>query len=98
MQTGAEGGIYKIFRILARLMAEKFSQNEISAIVLDYWEILSSDEKLAASKEYIEKYNDILPPKIKGNPVRFKESFWKVLEQHPMMIKRMREIGQPYDF
>ena len=92
MKTGAEGGIYKILQTLARLMAEDYSQNEIKARVAAYWSRLSVDEKLAAPDEYIEKYRDILPQKIKENPIRLKVAFWQVLEEHPRMLKRLREL------
>ena len=50
MRTGAEGGIYKILRSLARLMAEDYSQNEINARVAAYWSRLSMDEMLFCSR------------------------------------------------
>ncbi len=92
MKTGAEGGIYKILRTLARLMAEDYSQNEIKARVAAYWSRLSVDEKLAAPDEYVEKYQDILPQKTKEETVRLKIAFSKVLEEHPRMLKRLREL------
>ena len=95
MSTGAEGGVYQILRTLARLMAIEISQNEITAIVVDYWKGLSSDEKLAAPEEYINKYKNILPREIVNRAsARFKGSFLKVLEQHPQMIKRVRDLSR----
>ncbi len=92
MKTGAEGGIYKILRTLARLMAEDYSQNEIKARVAAYWSRLSVDEKLAAPDEYVEKYQDILAQKTREETVRLKVAFWQVLEEHPRMLKRLREL------
>jgi len=96
MRTGVEGGIYQIIKTLARIMAEEFSQNKITSRVVDYWNSLSIDEQLQAPDEYIKKYKDILPSRILERPARFKGFFWKVLEQHPKMIKSVRDLGQNY--
>ena len=92
MKTGAEGGIYGICRTLARLMAEELSQDEIKARVSAYWRSLSVAEQLGAADEYIEKYRDILPQKIKDEPIRLKVAFWRVLDDHPRMLKRIRDL------
>ncbi|MBN1551695.1 hypothetical protein JW979_09505 [bacterium] len=93
MQTGAEGGIYAIFRTLSRLLAEQYAQNEINARVLDFWNNLSTEEKIAIPDEYITKFKDILPAEIvNGTAIRVRASFWKVLQDHPRMIKRFRDI------
>jgi hypothetical protein len=97
VRTGAEGGLYQIFRKIARNMAAEFSQNEISATVSEYWDSLSVEEQLAATKEYIEKCKDILPGQIvAGDNARFIGFFWKVLQQHPIMLKQTQELGRPY--
>lgn len=92
MSTGSEGGVYKILRSLGRLVAEEFSRNAIGAYVSEFWSNLSTDEKLAVSDEYIEKFIDILPGSITNNRVRIKANFPKVLENHPWMLKRIRSV------
>jgi len=92
MRTGAEGGIYKILRTLARLIAEDYSQNEIEARVAAYWSRLSIGEKFAAADEYIALYRDILPQRIKGEALRLRISFCQVLDDHPRMLKRIRDL------
>ena len=75
-------------------MAEDFVHNEVKARVSAYWEGLSLDEKLSAPEEYIEKHNDILSPNIAEETVSIKANFVKVLENHPVMIKRLRELSR----
>ena len=91
MSTGAEGGVYKIIKLISRFMAEQFSQRIISSYVLDYWESLSVNEQLAAPDEYVQIYKDILPKRIVQNNARLKLRFWEVLKKHPSMIKAIRE-------
>ncbi len=99
VRTGAEGGIYQILRTIARHMAEEYSQNEITAKVVSYWNSLSVDEKIAAPYEYIKKFSNVLPRQIvEGDNVRFRGFFWKVLEQHPRMLKQVQELGRPYTY
>jgi hypothetical protein len=92
MSTGAEGGVLGLSRTLAGLMAEDFSQNEIRGRVSTYWQSLSVDEKLASADEYIKKYKDILPRKTTQDVVSIKANFVKVLNNHPRMIKRLRDL------
>jgi len=92
MQSGAEGGVYKIVTTLARLMAEDFAQNEINARISHYWLNLTVDEQLAAGDEYVAMYQDLLPENTVEEMVRIKASFLRVLQDHPRMLKRMREL------
>ena len=91
MKSGVDGGVYGIIKTLARLIAEYFARNEINSHVLEFWDDLSAQEKVDASMEYYELYEDILPGRVKQNWVRYRMKFWEVLEMHPAMIKQMRE-------
>jgi len=93
MLSGAEGGIYSILKALARLMAEEYSRNEIGARVSDWWESLSTEEKLEAPDEYLRKFSEILPQSVIQDNYRLKAYFWQVLEEHPRLIKRIRDQG-----
>ncbi len=90
MSTGVEGGVYSILKALAHAVAAEFSQRVIGSHVSEYWNNLSTDEKLAASDEYIDLYQDILPASVLSDRVRFKAFFWKVLEDHPWVLKRIQ--------
>jgi hypothetical protein len=92
MSSGAEGGILAISRKLARRMAEHFAENEINGRVQVYWASLSTDEKLAAADDYIQLYKDILPHNSLQDVIRLKANFPEVLQNHPPMIKRLRDL------
>ncbi len=92
MSTGSEGGVYKILKSLGRLVAEEFSRNVIGAHVSEFWSGLSTNEKIAVSDEYVEKFIDILPQSVITDRIRLKANFPKVLENHPWMIKRLRSV------
>jgi hypothetical protein len=95
VRTGKDGGLYRVLKTVADLMAENYAQNEIYARISNYWEGLSLDEKLAAPDEYLLKYGYLLPEEwTKGSAPRVRAFFVKVLEQHPAMIRRMRRIGR----
>ena len=95
VRTGKEGGLYRVLKTVADLMTEKYAQNEISARISRYWDSLTLDEKLAVPDEYLRKYGYLLPAElIEGNAARIRAHFLKVLEEHPKMIQRMRQIGR----
>jgi hypothetical protein len=93
VRTGKEGGLYKILKIIANQMTEKYAQNEISARISNYWNHLTIDEQMAATDEYLSKFGHLLPTEFTdGSAVRLKVHFTKVLNEHPKMIRRMRQI------
>jgi hypothetical protein len=93
IHTGVEGGVYAVIRALARILAETYAQHEIDGRVMAFWDSLSGDEKVAAAEEYLEKYQSYLSPHlIPETGSRIKASFWRVLQDHPRMIKRLRDI------
>lgn len=95
VRTGKEGGLYRVLKTLADQMAEEYSQNEISARISYYWDSLTLNEKLAASDEYLRKYGHLLPGElVDASAARIRAEFLRVLEEHPKMIQRMRQIGR----
>jgi len=95
VRTGKEGGLYRVLKTVADLMGEQYAQNEIAARISYYWDGLTLDEKLAASDEYLRKYGHLLPGELVGaSAARIRAEFLKVLEEHPKMIQRMRQIGR----
>jgi hypothetical protein len=95
VRTGKEGGLYRVLKTVADLMAEEYAQNEISARIDDYWNRLPVDEQLAAADEYLGKYRHLLPSELtEGSAARLRANFPKVLEEHPKMIRRMRRVGR----
>lgn len=94
-RTGKEGGLYSILKKIAKRMIEEYAGNEIRAKVSHYWYPLSTEQKLAATDEYLEKYGHLLPSELtEGTAVRIKADFMKVLEQHPRLVSRLRKVSR----
>jgi hypothetical protein len=95
VRTGKDGGLYRVLKTVANLMAEAYAKNEICARVTYFLEGLTFNEKFAAQDEYLRKYGHLLPQEwTEGSAVRLRIQFPKVLEEHPSMIRRMRRIGR----
>jgi hypothetical protein len=95
VRTGTEGGLYRVLKTVADLMAEHYAQNEISARISHYWNNLSVNEQLAATDEYLRKYGNLLPRELtEGSAARIKANFPKVLQEHPSTLRRLRRIGR----
>jgi len=93
VRTGTQGGLYAVLKSVAKQMVEEYAGNEIRARISHYWHSLSVDEQLAATDEYLAKYGHLLPSELtEGSAARIKANFIKVLEEHPKMIKRMRNV------
>jgi len=93
VRTGAQGGLYEVFKSVAMQMIEDYAGNEIRAKISRFWHSLSVDEQLAATDEYLAKYEHFLPGELtEGNAARIKADFVKVLEEHPRILRRMRKI------
>jgi len=94
MHTGVEGGVYAVIRSLARILAETYAQHEIDGRVMSFWDSLSGDEKVMAADEYLSKYQSYISPHLLSESApRIKASFWRVLQDHPRMIKRIHDLG-----
>lgn len=94
-QSGAEGGLYSVLKTIAKHMADEYASNYIGSIVNEFWDSLSSDEKLAVSNEYLDKYGRLVPSELReGGAVRVRAFFWKVLEEHPKIVRRLRNVNR----
>jgi hypothetical protein len=95
VRTGKEGGLYRILKTIADNMTETYAQNEISARINDYWNRLPLEEKVAAAEEYLSKFGHLLPAEFTdGSAAKLKVHFTKVLNEHPKLIRRLRQIGR----
>lgn len=93
VKSGAEGGVYKILKILAKNMNDQIFIDSIKREVSAYINGLDFDERETAAKEYLEEYGDILPANYKDDPFSVVISLERVLIEHPFMIKRLRELS-----
>ncbi len=97
VRTGAEGGLHGVLTAAARRMIDDYAGSEIAAKIGNFWEVLSTDEKLAVSEEYLGKYGHLLPSELTGgSAARVRANFPKVLEEHPPTVTRLRNIGRGY--
>ena len=91
--TGAEGALLRVAREFVGVLASRFTKNEIAAKVNCYWNGLTTEEKLAAPEEYLEKYRRVIPAGYEWN-IRIYFRDW--LLKHPMMIQRLERIGRDH--
>lgn len=91
--SGVEGGLYGLLKFVAESLANQFAENWVKCRVSAFWDDLSSKERISVSAEYMQKFNHILPASIKDeNPHLFAANFYKFLEYHPEMLKRLKNI------
>ncbi len=90
--SGAEGGLNNLLNIICQEMAIDYSNRVISSHVSEFWHSLSPSEQVAVSDIYMHKFAEILPNNQPQYRIRVKMRFWKVLEQHPAMMKRMQSL------
>ena len=94
-RTGNEGGLYAALKALARRMAEEYAGNEISARISRFLGELSVDEHLAMADEYLEKFGHLLPSELTdGSAARIRANMAKVLEEHPRLVRALRQVGR----
>ena len=92
VRTGLEGGLNSVLKSVSKRLAADYTQREISARVSNFWHALTVDQQLAVCDEYLKKYGHLLPSELTENDAtRIKANFPKVLEEHPRLIRRLRE-------
>lgn len=93
--SGAEGGLYAVLKTIAFQLIKNYSNTEITAKVVKFWESLSVEQRFAVIDEYLRKYGRLLPSELKeSNAARFRSNFIKVLIEHPYIISELRKIGR----
>jgi len=94
-RTGNEQGLYGVFKAVAMRIADELSKNEITARVDAFWKSHTPDEILEASTEYLDRYGHLLPSEMtEASAARLRGGFFKVLENHPKLVQRLRRVGR----
>ena len=94
-RNGINGGLSAVCKAVARRMVNDHADNLVKVKVSEYWHGLTLQEKLAAPKEYIEKYSSLLPPEaVSDDGIQVQASFPQALSQHPHLIRRLRSLGR----
>jgi hypothetical protein len=92
---GVEGGLYQVLKAVARRLAEEYGENEIKARIAAYWNALSVDEKLDATREYLATFGHLLPADVtNGGAARLRAYFPQFLAKHPDLVRRLRNVGR----
>lgn len=92
-RTGEEGGLYAVLKAVARHQANEYAMNEIRARVSAYMRGLSVDERLDATREYLQKHGHLLPSALtEDNAPRIAAGFYKTLTEHPRVVQRLRRV------
>lgn len=96
-RSGVEGGLFGVLRKMGEAMAKKHVDTQIAVEVSEFINRLMKNlpEYHATAKEYAQKYGQLLPREAReDNAIDIAISFGKILNSHPYMVKRMREIGR----
>ena len=94
-RTGNDGGLNSVLRSVAMHVSEGYIKMEIQAKVNAYLDSLSIDQQLVASLEYLAKHGHLLPLELtEKSAARIHANFRKVLEKHPWLILKLREVGR----
>ncbi len=94
-RTGMEGGLGAVVNAVAQHLITQYSNNGIESRVLEFWNSLSTDDKISTAKEYIEKFRHFIPPELtESGAVRIIAEFPRVLAAHPYMLLKLRKIGR----
>jgi hypothetical protein len=94
-QTGVDGGLYAVLKAIAARLANYFARNVIRYEVHEYCKNMTVDERMAAAKEYREKYGHIIPAKFTENGIGYLTALLpQILEEHPAMLQRMKRVGR----
>ncbi len=96
-RTGNEGGLYAVLKNLASKMSEQYADNEITARISNYWSSLSTDERLSAGGEFLEKYGHLLPCELtEGSSARIRANLPAVLTEYPRLLHHLKKAGRGY--
>ena len=92
-RTGVEGGIYRVLREIAKVLAEQYAESWIAGQVWNYWNSLSVEEQLTAPDQYLRQFGNLIPSELsEGSAGRIRANFPKVLQEHPRVLERMRKV------
>ena len=92
--SGEDGGLYGVTSRFLEQMASTYATNEIAARVNEYWNALTTEEKLAAPDEYLVRYGHLLPPElVEGSAAVIRARFPEVLKNHVRLLKELSRVG-----
>ena len=94
VRTNKEGGLREVINKFTDTVVQNYAANEINAKISFYINNLSVPEKIAAGKEYVQKYGHLLPNELtESTAVRIQANFAKVLEKHVFMVYHLAKAA-----
>lgn len=94
VRTGQRGGIYYVLKKVGKQLIHEYVDRWVSTKIYAFWSSLSNEEKIEAVDEYILKHGQLLPSELtEGYAVRIRMNFPKVLEEHPRLMRNIRQIN-----
>ena len=94
IRTNKEGGLREVINKFTDTVVQNYAANEINAKISFYINNLSVPEKIAAGKEYVQKYGHLLPNELtESTAVRIQANFAKVLEKHVFMVYHLAKAA-----
>ena len=95
VRTGLEGGLRAVLQAMAEALALEYARNEIRARVHDYWQGLSTRERLAAADEYLGKFGHLLRSQLtEGSAPRLRANFPGLLIEHSFLMRPLSWPGR----
>lgn len=92
---GIDGGLYRVLKDFAAKRASYHGNNWISTRVSQFYNALTIDEEREAAKEYVREYGHLLPSEYtKGEATYVQVRFYEILQGHPELMIRMRQVGR----
>ncbi len=92
-KTEDNGGLFAVLNAIAKRLAEFYTRNTIISFVDKYWNKLTYNQRITAAKEYQKKYHHLIPSIYsEGSPELMAANLQKILEEHPAMLERMRQV------
>ena len=94
--SGIDGGLYGLLKLVASKTAAQYSRNTIRAHISEFFGGgMPYKKMMAVASEYKKRFGRYLPSRYsRGNVALIAADLYKILEEHPFMIHRMRQIGQ----
>ena len=88
-----EGGLRHVLQTLGTGVVDQLARQVIQEQVSRYLDSISTAERIEAPQEYYARYHHLLPSIISGRDRRLQVAFYKVLIEHPFMLRGLGRVS-----
>lgn len=89
--NSVEGGLRAVLDELTQAYINNQCKNRIGVIISDYFERSTPEELAADSREFLERYKDVLPPdKLKHKGAYIRARYFQVLKELPFILEQAK--------